>query len=281
MDGTTRPLFPGVSVAREVPVTMAVRAAGAALLHPGGMVAGVAAAALFGADLGPLDVTVDLDVAVTGVRARPGLRLRRRQLPTEEVTLVDGVRVTTPARTAYDLARWLPRGDAVVLLDVLCARTDLTLDNVRAVATAHRGDRDARLVAGVLDWADPRSSSARDSRLRVALRARGLPRPEVDQRLLDRDRREVARLSLAWPERRTAVSGQPSAAAAAEAVGWEVLEIHRVLDAVLDSLACRLLRSLERWHPPPWLHGPLIGKQPRPPGPDGECDGGLSRLVPA
>lgn len=39
-----------------------------------------------------------------------------------DVTLHHGIRVTTPARTAFDCAHWLPRADAVVVLDQFLRR---------------------------------------------------------------------------------------------------------------------------------------------------------------
>ncbi|NMO91399.1 hypothetical protein [Actinomycetospora sp. TBRC 11914] len=235
-------------------------------------------------------MTVDLLVDEGGVRACPGVRLRRAGLRDGETAVVDRTRVTTPARTALDLARWLPRGEAVVVVDALLRVTGTELDAVRAVADAHAGERDVRRAAEALAWVDPRSPTARVSRVRVGLLARGLETPLVAQRLLDGDGRPVAELALAWPGVRTGVAHQQGVRGAAAALGWEVLEVRadvaevwgtRNAPAPIDVLARELRRAADRWHPAPRLGGRNPARLPRPPGPDGECDGGLSRLVPA
>jgi hypothetical protein len=124
----------------------------------------------------------------------------------------------------------------------------------------------------------------------VGLLARGLEVPLVAQRLLDGEGRLVAELSLAWPGVRLGIAHRAGVRAAAAAVGWEVLEVQedvaeqwglRKSPAPLDGLAARLERTADRWDPPPRVGGRRAGRMPRPPLPDGECDGGLSRLVPA
>ncbi|MCD2186814.1 hypothetical protein [Actinomycetospora soli] len=278
VDGRFTSLFPGVSVGRDTVVTMAVRAAGAALLHPRAVVLGTAAAALWGSPDDPLDVTVDLAVGPGGRRSCPGVRLHRLDLPPEELTEHrGGLRSSTPARAAYDLARWLPRGEAVVALDALTRRTGLAPDDVRAVAAAHRGDREVRAVEPVLAWVDPRSPDDEASRRRVRLLARGLPVPVVEQRLLDTDGGLVARLALAWPEARVGLGGDRDGWARARAIGWEVIRPGARVAA--DDVVRWVSRAYERWDPEPRLGMPRPLRLPPPPEPDGTCDGGLSRLV--
>lgn len=288
-NGEYVPLFPGVSVAAGAFVTMALRAAGAVLARPRGVVAGLAASAAWGVDVAPADITVDLLVDERGVRSCPGMRLRRGRLWDGETTVVDGTRVTTPARTALDLARWLPQGEAVVVVDALLRATGTDVAAVRAVAADHAGERDVRRADEALAWVDPRSPSPRASRLRIGLLARGLEVPLVAQRLLDGEGRTVAELALAWPGVRLAVAHRPGVREAAAVVGWEVLEVRedaaerwgtRTAPAPVDVLATELRRAADRWDPAPRVGGRNPAKLPRPPGPDGVCDGGLSRLVP-
>jgi hypothetical protein len=272
VDGSYVLLFPGVSVDATTTVTMAVRAAGAALARPGGVVAGGAAAALWQVDPASSDTAVDLIVGTGGMRSCAGIRLRRVGLREDEVAVTRGLRVTTPARTAMDLVRWLPRGEAVVVIDALLRATGTEPAAVDAVVGEHPGERDVRRVAEVLAWVDPRSPSPRASRLRVALLARGVDVPLVAQRLLDGEGRLVAELALAWPAVRLGLAHTVGVRAAAARVGWEVREVREDLaeqwgtragPAPVDWLATRLRRPVAR-------RG----------GPDGACDGGLSRLVP-
>jgi hypothetical protein len=114
--------------------------------------------------------------------------------------------------------------------------------------------------------------------------------PLVAQRLLDREGRLVGELALAWPGVRLGLAHTAGVRAAAAAVGWEVLEVRadvaelwgtRRRPAPLDGLVRLLRRAADRWDPTPRVGGRNPERLPRPPGPDGECDGGLSRLVPA
>jgi hypothetical protein len=290
IDGSYRLLVSGVSVRVEVTVTTALRAAGAVLAYPGAVVAGLAAAAMWEVDAAPADTTVDLMVGPSELRARPGVRLHRSRPGEDEVAVVDGVRVTTPARTALDLARWLPRGEAVVVVDALLGATGTDVGGAQELADRHRGERGVSDVGPVLGSVDPRSPSPEASRLRVGLLARGLAVPLVAQHLLDGEGRPVAELALAWPEVRLGLAHVYGVREAAARVGWEVLEVRddlarewgtRTRPAPIDDIARHLHRLADRWDPPPRLSGRWPGRLPRPPGPDGECDGGLSRLVPA
>jgi hypothetical protein len=277
VDGRWTPLFRGISVDRDVVVTMAVRAAAAVLLVPGAVVLGRAAAAVWGVPDEPLDVTVELAVGGNGRRSTPGVRLHRCELGPDEVTERRGVRVTTPARTAFDLARRLPRGEAVVVLDALARRTGLDADDVRAVAAAHPGERDVEAVEPVLAWVDARSPDAERSRRRVRLLARGLPVPVVEPQLVDGQDVLVARLGLAWPEARTGLATTRGAREPAAAIGWDVIRPDE--GATADEIVRWVRRSIDRWDPPPRLGMPRPLRLPLPPEPDGRCDGGLSRLV--
>ena len=52
---------------------------------------------------------------------------------------------------------------------------------------------------------DPRSESGPETRVRLLLRAGGLPTPEVNHVVLDARGRFVARVDLGWPEAKLAV----------------------------------------------------------------------------
>lgn len=225
VEDTYQPLFPGVSISAHVTVTMALRATGASLLAPDAVVGGLAAAALWDVDVAPPDPTVDLFVGRSRWRSVPGVRVHRAVVPQAETAVAGGVRVTSPARTALDLARWLPRGEAVVVVDALLRATGTDGAAARALAEGRAGERDVRRAAEALAWVDPRSPSPDASRLRVALLGRGMDVPSVAYRLLDGDGAPVADLALAWPAVRVGIAHTAGARAGAAAVGWEVLEL--------------------------------------------------------
>lgn len=78
----------------------------AVLVAEGAVLSHRSAAALWGI-AGARETRVDV-TARQSLRPRPRLRFHRAQLPPDEVTTEDGIRVTTPARTLLDLAAILP-----------------------------------------------------------------------------------------------------------------------------------------------------------------------------
>jgi hypothetical protein len=63
----------------------------------------------------------DVHIAIDGQvpRRRPGMVLRQVALQPDEVMVVGRWLVTTPLRTAFDSARWLPFVEALVVVDAL------------------------------------------------------------------------------------------------------------------------------------------------------------------
>ena len=106
--------------------------------------------------------------------------------------------LTTPERTAYDLARWAPQlVERVLALDALAYR-GANLDAVRTLRHRYLGSHGGADIADALrpSRADPRSPM--ETRVRVPLVLAGL-RPEVQYPVVVNDRRY--RLDLAFPER--------------------------------------------------------------------------------
>lgn len=97
----------------------------------------------------------------------------------DEVTVVNGIRVSTAPRTVIDIARWEGFEQAVVVGDSalhrgLTTREELGEHLCRAVFQPgyHR-------AVAVLDFLDGRSACVGESRSRVALYQGGLPVPEL------------------------------------------------------------------------------------------------------
>jgi hypothetical protein len=112
-------LYRGIFVCSEARVDFALRCRAAALLAGGrGVLAGWAAAELLGASCAPPGVPVEL-VVPGGGRSQPGLVVRSHVLPPEEIAQVDGVQVTSAARTAFDLGRVSPAAHAIMAVDAL------------------------------------------------------------------------------------------------------------------------------------------------------------------
>lgn len=201
-----RRLFPDVYACVSVEPSHLLRARAVAdVLLPGAVASGLTAAVLWGVELaGPRD---DVEFTVPpGVRggAVDGLRLTRRRLLPEEVSLRAGVRVTSPLRTATDLCRIRPLDEAVAVLDRFVAARVVGLDEVRPAAARLTG-RDCRHVRSVAALADGLAGSPQETRVRLLVHRSGLPDPVAQHVVLDARGRFVARVDFAWPQLRLAL----------------------------------------------------------------------------
>jgi hypothetical protein len=175
-----RRVFPNVYLPADAPLTLDARSRAAYLLVAEyGVLAGYSAAELLGARCAPADADAEVIVPRRNFRERPGLRVHRDRLADDEITDVDGVLLTTPSRTAYDLARWLALTDAVPAVDALRWSTKISLASIRAIDRSYPGARWRSRVRGVLALSDAGAHSVMESRCRLALVLRGLPPPQT------------------------------------------------------------------------------------------------------
>lgn len=164
---------------------------------PEAVVCRAAAAQVWGLEvLRPAGTAPALELITPGGVEIPGCVTRTATLSDDDVTYQDGIRVTTPARTAFDCAHGMPRAEAVVVLDQLLRRgVDLDALWLRT------GSGAARAALGL---ADARAASPRESWLRVMLVGCGLPRPTPQIRVLLPGGRQ-AYLDLGWEAYKVAV----------------------------------------------------------------------------
>ncbi|WP_099021470.1 hypothetical protein [Mycolicibacterium palauense] len=196
-----RALFPDVYLTSAVPVPTLRQRTMAAWLWSGssGVVAGLAAAALHGSKW--VDDDEPIELVCRNARTPAGLVARRDTLAPGEVTRLGRMHVTTPERTAFDLARLRAEADAVARLDALCNATGLTVAGVRNLARNHRGVRGIRRVGPVLDLVDPGAQSPRETWLRLLLLRAGFPSPRTQLPVFHGGgRRPRYYLDLAWEE---------------------------------------------------------------------------------
>ncbi|WP_024443031.1 hypothetical protein [Mycobacterium sp. UM_WGJ] len=161
-----------------------------------GVIAGVAASALHHADWVDLDIPIELIWSNT--RPPRGLIARDETLTDDEITQVAGIPVTTPARTAYDLGRHLPRGKALARLDALARATPFGTEDVLLIAKHHRGARGSRRLRSVLPLVDAGAASPKETWLRLLLIDAGLPTPTTQIPVCDRRYWPFAWLDLGW-----------------------------------------------------------------------------------
>jgi hypothetical protein len=165
--------------------------------HRRAVVAGVAASALHGAQW--VDADVPIELIAPNARRHPGLVVRNETLADDETTHVGRLPVTTPARTAYDLGRYLPRGQAIARLDALMHATPFSVEDVLLLAKRHPGARGLRRLRVALPHVDGGAASPKETWLRLLLIDAGLPVPTTQIPVLD-GYRPVAFLDMGWEE---------------------------------------------------------------------------------
>lgn len=123
-------------------------------------------------------------------------------LTDDHLTTVDGLPVTSLARTVLDLCRTIPIEQAVAAGDRAQAYglVRKVLEDHLAQMVRWPGIRQARRAAMLFD---PRSESPGESVSRVRLHEDGLPEPELQQEIYDGDGRFVARVDFCWKAQRT------------------------------------------------------------------------------
>ena len=162
-----------------------------------GVIAGLAASALHGARW--IDRDLDVEMIWTISRPPPGIVVRRDRLGADEVMVEDCVRVTTPARTAFDLGRYRPRTEALARMDELKRVTAFDTADVSMLAERYRGVRGLTQLRAILPLVDGGAASPQESRLRLLFLDTGFPRPVTQIPILD-GRRVLRTVDMGWAE---------------------------------------------------------------------------------
>ena len=167
----------------------------AALLPPGAVIGGWAAAYALGVDwldgldhltLEPLPVTVVLPPRMRR-RSLPGVRYVQQSRASVKAVTIDGIPFTGERRTALGLARWAPDlTEAVVALDAFLAFRVLSLEKLTAGGTALRGLPGGQQARRAIGLSRSLVRSPWESRLRMLyVLGLRLPSPSVNQPVFD------------------------------------------------------------------------------------------------
>jgi hypothetical protein len=231
----------------------------AALVMPAdAALAGRSAASWFGADFaGVTDPVTVVVPATSSWRGPRGVRVHRTDLSAGDVEVVeDDVRLTTPIRTAWDVATLERLSDAVATLDGMLrseAIGQTALSSLMASAPGRwRGQRAQR----ALTLADGRAESPPESWVRVACRLADLPDP-VPQFVVIEGGAFLGKVDLAWPEVKLIVEYEgphhfdvdraamdDARYAALRAAGWRVIRLANADVRDLDAVVARIRAAL-------------------------------------
>jgi hypothetical protein len=88
-----------------------------------------------------------------------------------------GMRVTTPARTAFDLGRLIDGDEGIERLDALGNATAFRVDGAVTLIGDHNGSPGCPRLRAALDLYDQGAESPRETWLRTLLIRAGNPRP--------------------------------------------------------------------------------------------------------
>lgn len=189
-------IHPDVYIPKGSDRTLEIRTRAAALWVPGGIVAGRAAAALHGASW--VGAASPIELVGRARRRQTGVIVREERIGPDEVMPLDDLVVTSPQRAALDLARHLPRGEAVAHLDALAAATGIDPADVLSLVDRYPGARGIRRARAALALVDPGAQSPRESWLRLLLIDAGYPRPMTQ--IPVSDGLTTAFVDLGWDE---------------------------------------------------------------------------------
>ncbi|MGE2814732.1 endonuclease domain-containing protein [Mycobacterium heidelbergense] len=197
-----RAIYPDVYLAEGVTPTLRTRSTAAWLWSDrGGVLAGLAAAALHGSNW--IDDDEPIELIWRNQHAPVGVITRNRRVEPDEITRVAGLSVTTLARTAFDLARRLPTNEAVARLDALMRATPFCIEDVGLLAKRYPRARGLRRLRATLPLVDPGAASPKETWLRLLLIGAGLPVPET-QIPVNENWRTVGVLDMGWEKYKVA-----------------------------------------------------------------------------
>jgi hypothetical protein len=142
-----------------------------------------------------VDSVIDISVAPGGLIERVGVRCHRRVLDPKDVRELDGISLTSPARTILDLASQLSLIDLVVVMDAALHKRTCTLEQLVARAQ-DRGIRGITRFRRALTLCDGRSESPMETLMRLVIVLSGLPAPTPQCKIYDTYGAFVARTDL-------------------------------------------------------------------------------------
>lgn len=121
-------------------------------------------------------------------------------LPDDDIAVIDGLKVTSPERTVVDISRTCDLASSVAVADAALFADLVTSELIGSAldrATGRAGILRARHSLGLIDGA---SESVAETRSRLIFSDFGLPEPETQVDIFDKDGVFIGRVDFFWPE---------------------------------------------------------------------------------
>lgn len=193
-----------VYVPRGTEITAVLRAEAAWLWsRRRGVIAGRYASALHGAKW--VDAHAPAELIYQNRHAPKTIRTWADRIENDEIAVRRGMPVTTPARTALDLASRYRLDEAVALIDALARATHLKMADVALLAERYRGRRGVRRALRALDLVDPGAQSPRETWLRLLVIEAGYPPPQTQIPVYGKYGELVAVVDMGWDDKKLAL----------------------------------------------------------------------------
>jgi hypothetical protein len=193
-----------VYIAKDTDVTAVLRAKACWLRSRGhGVLAGFSAAALHGSRW--IDPNRPATIIDTNRRRTPGITVWADEIDDDEICVIEGMRVTTPVRTALDLARRYPVDAAVVAIDALTRATRLKVPDIESAARRYPGRRGLKRALVALGLVDPGAESPPETRTRLLIVRAGFPRPQTQIPVYDQYGALIGVVDMGWRQLKIAV----------------------------------------------------------------------------
>lgn len=168
-----------------------------------GVLAGYSAAALHGARW--IDPGLPAYILDTNRRPARGVVVWSDAIADDEICLMGDMRVTTPARTALDLACKFPEDVAVPAIDSLARAAKLKVADIELAAEHHAARRGIRQARTIIALVDPGAESPRETWLRLVVVRAGYPPPQTQYAVLNEYGALIGEVDMAWPELKIAL----------------------------------------------------------------------------
>jgi hypothetical protein len=198
------PLHKDVYVAQDAELTPVLRAkAGWLRSRRRGVLAGFSACAIYGAKW--IDPALPAAIIDTNRRPTSGAIVWEERIEADEIGVVDDMRVTTPARTALDLARRYPTAVSVAAIDALAQAVELKLADVELLIDRYRGRRGLTAARAAIELVDGGAQSPKETWLRLLLLRAGFPQPQTQIAVRNEWGWAEAYLDMGWEDIKVAV----------------------------------------------------------------------------
>lgn len=192
-----RSIFPDIYIPKSMCPSLEVMTIGAWLWSDRrAVITGRAAAALHGTKW--VDEGTPIELLWRNNHYPPHTIVRNERFEIDELGAIRGLKVATPARAGFDIARHLPRTKAVAHLDALARATAVTEQDVLCLVDRYSGARGNKRARTALSLMDGGAESPKESWLRLVLIDAGFPRPTTQIRVTDGHL--VAYLDMGWEE---------------------------------------------------------------------------------